>query len=151
MNRAAQLRLAFDRSFADAPTAASGGFVDVLAIRIGTEAYAIALADVAGLQVDVRITAVPTRSRELLGIAAVGGALASVYDLRFVLGVAAEAAPRWIVRVAAQPVAYAFDAFEGLVRLPGACSSFEHEGRTRVVLDLVAIDSLLRDRSGKEL
>ncbi|MEW4337677.1 hypothetical protein, partial [Chromobacterium vaccinii] len=49
---AASLREEFDRSFSLAPALPAAGSVNLLTIRIGTEPYAIRLADIRGLHAD---------------------------------------------------------------------------------------------------
>ena len=114
--RAAELRTAFDRAFAAPPRGDVEARQDLLAIRIGAEAYAVKLAEVRGLFADRKFTRVPGGDAALLGIAGFRGALVPVYSLAIVLGHAATQAPRWLVVAATAPVALAFEAFEGHVR-----------------------------------
>lgn len=117
--RAAELRRAFDQSFADAP---SGGNVPTeafLAIGVGSDNYALRLADISGLHADKKVTPLPSDVPDLLGVASFRGVLVPVYDLRVLLGYAAGPPPRWLVLVMPQtPVALAFDRFDGHLRLP---------------------------------
>jgi len=120
MQRAAELRLAFDSSFADAPAAASAPTTALLAIGVGSNSYALRLAEISGLYADKKITPVPTETRDLLGLTGFRGVLIPVYDLRSLLGysvitaTAAITMPRWLVLVASKtPVAMAFEQFDG--------------------------------------
>lgn len=131
---AAQLRHDFDQSFAQAPqeAAQAQGSEDYLAIRLGADAHALRLAEIAALAPLAALTRVPGPCPELLGLIGSRGRLVPVYDLRALLGYAAPALPRsatggppgtpglprWQVVLAAQPVALAFDSFEGHLRLP---------------------------------
>lgn len=131
---AAQLRHDFDQSFAQAPQEApeAAGSEDYLAIRLGADPHALRLAEIASLAPLAALTRVPGPCPELLGLIGSRGRLVPVYDLRALLGYAAPALPRqapggppgtqglprWQVVLAAQPVALAFDGFEGHLRLP---------------------------------
>lgn len=115
-DRAAELREAFDRSFAEAPPTAAA-LEDLLEIRLGALSYALRVIELAGLHGDIAITALPSRVPALLGIAAVRGAILPVYDLRLMLGLAADTTPRWVVIAAATPVGLACDGFDRHLRL----------------------------------
>lgn len=149
--RAAMLRRAFDRSFAEAPSARSTLVEDLLAIRIGSNAYAVRLAEITGLFADKQVTPVPSPVPELLGIVGFRGAVTPVYDLRALLGHRGSGVPRWIVVAAALPVGLAFDHFEGHLRVPRdaiAATAGEPGARGEVVRGdptrpIVAIPALL--------
>jgi len=118
--RAAELRTAFDRSFAAPVRADVAAKHDLLAIRIGAEPFAMRLSEVAGLFADRSITPVPGRHAALLGIAGFRGTVVPVYSLQRLLGHSGADTPRWLVIAAAAPVAFAFDAFEGHLRVTAA-------------------------------
>jgi len=110
---AADLRREFDLSFAQAWRAQTAPLRQLLAVRVGGDAYALDLDDIAGLVVDRRIVPIPTPVPELLGLAGFRGQVAAVYDLAALLGYPRRDGLRWIVLVRhAQLVALAFDAFE---------------------------------------
>jgi chemotaxis signal transduction protein len=115
--RAAELRLAFDRGFAQPIELDATVKTDLLAIRVGAETCAIRLREIAGLFVDKSITRIPGSAPALLGIAGFRGAILPVFDLQSLLGRSTAATPRWLVVAAGAPVALAFDAFEGQMRL----------------------------------
>jgi chemotaxis signal transduction protein len=126
--RAAELRSAFDRAFATALRGDAVSKADLIAIRVGGEACAIRLSEVAGLFADRKITPVSGSKAALLGIAGFRGALLPVYSLAALLrgsasialtprARAATPALRWLVVAAAAPLALAFDAFEGHLRV----------------------------------
>lgn len=115
--RAEELRQAFDRSFAEAVTE-EAPLEDFLAIGVGTDPYAIRLAEISALLADKPITRLPSPVPELLGIAGFRGAIVPVYDLRALLGYSVASPPRWVTIIAGTPVALAFDAFDGHLRLP---------------------------------
>ncbi len=107
------LRAEFDRGFAQAPRVAAAASLNMLAIRVAGEPYALHLDQIAGLYADRRIMALPTPLASLLGVTGFRGQIAPVYDLAALLGHVAGAAPRWLVLVrCAQPLALAFDQFE---------------------------------------
>ena len=111
--RADDLRSAFDRSFADAPRLATDIPVDLLAIRVAGDAYAIRLVEVAGLFVDRAVTPLPTNAPDLLGIAGFRAALVPVYDFGGLLGYPGRDTARWMVlTVGDRPVGLVFDVFE---------------------------------------
>jgi len=132
--RAAELRRAFDRSFADAPHQTTETLVDLLAIRVAGDPYVVRLADVAGLFVDRVVTPLPTRVPDLLGIAGFRVTLVPVYDLRPLLGYSTGGAPRWMISTVGEgPIAFAFDLFEEHLRVPhGALTSDDSRSRRYV-------------------
>jgi chemotaxis signal transduction protein len=125
-DRAAQWRLAFDQSFAQAARGHAAALEDFLAIGVGGIACALKLAEVAALQPLRAVTPCPGSRQELLGLCSFRGAVLPVYDLRRLLGHQVETdgrqgaaeVPAWLVVAKAAPVALAFDRFEGHLRLP---------------------------------
>lgn len=115
--RAAELRLAFDGGFAQPIEFDATVKIDLLAIRIGAETCAIRLREIAGLFVDKSVTRIPGSALALLGIAGFRGAILPVFNLQSLLARSTAATPRWLVIAAAAPVALAFDAFEGQMRV----------------------------------
>jgi chemotaxis signal transduction protein len=118
--RAGELRQAFDRSFSLPPEADAGAAnaESLLALRIGSHAYALRLTEVSGLFVDRKITWLPSPAAELLGIAGLRATLLPVYDLGMLLGYARTAAPRWLLVTAGVPVGLAFERFDGHLTVP---------------------------------
>jgi chemotaxis signal transduction protein len=116
-DRAAEMRREFDRSFADAPRAATEAPNDLVAIRIGGDPYALRVAEIAGLHVDRSIASVPSQIPELLGIAGFRGSLVPVFDLGALLGYPAATASRWLAIAAGTSIGFAFEAFDGHVRV----------------------------------
>jgi hypothetical protein len=126
VDRAAELRAAFDASFAAAPSAPPPQHRDVLRVRAGGVAHDLALAQVASLHASVRIVPVPSPVRELLGVVAVHGAVVPIYDLAAVLRCGAgPGGPRWIAIARGGEVGFAFDAFDGLARVDPALPAIE--------------------------
>ncbi len=117
--RARELRLAFDRGFTEPLHRDAAPSVALLAIRVGGEPCAIRLAAIAGLHADKVVTPVPGTDRTLLGMAGFRGAILPVYSLAALLGnLPGETVPRWLVIVAAAPVAFAFESLEGHLNVP---------------------------------
>jgi len=144
-NRAAELRTAFDRSFAEVVRAEGSERLDFLAVTIGADRYAIRLSEIAGLFADRKITPVPSRLGTLLGVAGFRGAIVPVHDLRALFGHSSPRAPRWLVLAAAMPVALAFDLFESHVRL--AADEIVPRARERGSTDYVRHVARMHDLS----
>jgi len=115
---AGEMRRAFDRTFTEAPSLGHDDVEDVLAIRLNGAPYAMRVRDVASVHADRAIVPVPGPEPALLGLAGIRSVIAPVYDLRLLLGGVGGGAPRWIVRARApQPIALAFDGFDGQHRV----------------------------------
>lgn len=114
-NRVTELREAFDRSFAQAPSTEAAAVENLLAIRVGPDPYVLRMNEVAGLFADKKVTRLPSPVSELSGIAGFRGAVLPVYDLATLLGYPRPASPRWLVVIAITPVALAFEEFDGYV------------------------------------
>lgn len=144
MSRASELRDEFDRSFAAAPAGDVATPYELLQIELAGEPYAIALAEIRSLHVDLAIVAVPTRAPALLGVIARRGAILPVYDLRRLLALPTTRPPRWVV--VAGENAFAFDHVAGhfsVAELPAGRVS-HHEGRAHPLVDFgVALQGAL--------
>jgi purine-binding chemotaxis protein CheW len=136
--RAEELRQAFDRSFAAAPTVRAGTVEGLLTIRVGTNGYAVRLTDVSGLYADKKISPLPSPVPELRGIAGLRGTLLPVYDLGMLLGLPRAAAARWLLVTAVTPVGLAFDGFEGYASVaPEALLQVRGDVRERHVREVL--------------
>jgi len=135
-DRAAEMRHAFDQSFAAAPATGTDVLQDFVAIQLGGHPHAVRIAELAGLFADRRVTRVPGRRSELLGIASVRGALVPVFDLAASLGYPATAASRWLMIATARSFAFAIESFEGHVRVPASAiaPSADHSAHVREVM-----------------
>lgn len=110
---AADLREAFDRSFAVAPALEPPQLENFLAVRVSGDPYAIRSGGILAIHVDRRVAPLPSALPALLGVAGFRGQLMPVYDLAALIGGAARAAPRWLaVARAREAVALAFESFE---------------------------------------
>jgi chemotaxis signal transduction protein len=136
--RLLELRQSFDRAFTE-PLAEGDAeaTVELLAIRIGRDPFALRLVEIAALEADRTITPVPSDHPELLGIAGVRGGVVAVFDLGALLGAPRSEGVRWLVLAKGAPLAFAFSAFDGqLVVRPEALASAEpgRAGRVREVV-----------------
>jgi chemotaxis signal transduction protein len=114
---AGALRREFDRAFAQPAGTGDAGEVDLLALRVAGEPYALRLAAVAALATDRRIAPLPGVPG-LLGLAGVRGSVVAVYGLRSLLGLPPGAPPRWIALLRRdRTVGLAFDELDGTLRL----------------------------------
>jgi chemotaxis signal transduction protein len=126
---ATALRSSFDAGFAVAATSMTQPLESLLAIRVGSDPYALRLSQIAGLHADLRIVAIPSPVAQLLGIVGLRGTMAPVYDLAALLRYPSAANPRWMVlAVGSQPVGLAFEGFEAHVQVPkGSLADEDHE------------------------
>ena len=85
-DRVTELRDAFDRSFAQAPSTEAAAVENLLAIRVGAHPYALRMAEVSGLFADKKVTRLPSPVPEFSGIAGFRGVVLPVYDLAMLLG-----------------------------------------------------------------
>ena len=145
-DKVAELRRAFDQSFAEAPPLDVAALEDLLDVRFGPTAYALRVTEISGLFAGVKITPLPTAVPELLGIAGIRGSILPVYDLRVLLGYAVDARPRWLAVAAGAPVGLAFDRFEGHVRVRRDALMPQGPGETamRHVREVVHREGLVR-------
>jgi chemotaxis signal transduction protein len=144
--QAVELRLAFDGAFAEAARQDATPMEDLLALRVGREPYALRLSEINGLFVDRKITRLPGGPAALLGFAGFRGAVAPAYDLQILLGRPAVQTLRWLVVASAAPVAFAFEAFEGHLRVPSSAITPRQAGEHshRLIRDFVSIGGVAR-------
>ena len=114
------LRQEFDRSFALPWREAAADSIDLLAIRVGTQAYALDVAELGGIAADLWVTPVPSPTPALCGLVGMRGGLVAVFDLATLLGEAPGAeVPRWVgVCRGNLEIAVAFHTLEGHLRVP---------------------------------
>lgn len=122
MRRAADLALAFDRTFGEPHAGAAEETEGLLTLRTGAGTYAVRLAEIAGLFADRTIVRLPSPVPEFIGVVGLRQDVVPVYSLQGLLGdVMRGDAPRWlIIARAAHPVAFAFDQFEVYLRVPAS-------------------------------
>jgi purine-binding chemotaxis protein CheW len=128
VTRAAALRRAFDRSFAEPPRAGTEEVEALLTLRVGGDAYAVKLADITGLVADRKIVSLPSAAPGFLGIAGLRGSMVPVWSLGALLGCGpTRQAPRWLILVgdgaSRQAVGLAFEQFDGHLTIPRSALS----------------------------
>ena len=117
-DQAGELRRLFDRAFAEPVRGDVASTDDLLAFRIGSEPYALRLTEIAGLFAGRRISRLPGSHGAFLGLVGFRGSIVPAYDLQVLLGRPALDAPRWLAVASAALVAFAFETFEGHLRVP---------------------------------
>jgi chemotaxis signal transduction protein len=120
--RLAELRQAFDASFALPPAPPRDDTVDLLAVTVGADRVAIPLTTMSGLVADRVVTPLPGSPPDLLGVAGLRGHLVPVYDLARVSGRAwqpvVSAPRRWLILAGGSPAfAVAVDRVDGHLRV----------------------------------
>jgi chemotaxis signal transduction protein len=117
----ATLRRHFDEGFAAPAASRFERLEDLLAIRVGSDPFALRLSEIAGLHVGVKIVPVPSPTTLLLGIVGIRGVMAPIYDLAALLRYPPAAKSRWFVFARApQPVGFAFESFESHLQVSPA-------------------------------
>ena len=145
-----ELRTAFDAEFAAALPSPESGRRDVLCIQVAREPYAIRLGDIASLHAELRVVALPARAPELLGVAAIRATVVPIYDLAVALGMSGAAAKRWAVVHRAGTAGFAFERYDGHVRIAETAISTASRsgpiagqlviaGRPRLIIDLDSV------------
>lgn len=114
--QAAALKKSFDAGFAQPRQQPQTDSLDLLAVRLAGEPWAIPLSAMAGLYSDKKITPLPGNTPGLLGLAGFRGTLVPVYDLAARIGLAPAAAPRWLVLAKERRIALAFADLDGHLR-----------------------------------
>ena len=133
-DRAAELRQAFDRTFALPPPQAAQEPEDLLAISIAGDPYAIRVPEIVGIVAGRTVISVPAAASHLLGLAGIRGQIVPVFGLASILGYGlASDSPRWVILCAGEEaIALAFADFEGYLRLPkSSLYAEENHGNTR--------------------
>lgn len=137
------LRDAFDRGFAEPYPPPRRDSLAVIALSIAGNGYAIRLEQIASIHVDVRVGAVPSKARGLVGLATIRNIIVPVHDLGVMLGHRmVPVGGRWIVVGRGDaPRAWSFETLDGQVRIEppagGTVSGLlEIAGRSRRVIDL---------------
>lgn len=118
--RVAELRRAFDESFAAPPRSGREETEDLLCFRIRGDAYAFRVREIAGVALAGRVAPLPSRTHELLGVSGHRGSLVPVYSLAGLLGYAqGRESPRWMALLGdREPLGLALGELEGFMRVP---------------------------------
>jgi len=129
---AAQLRQAFDSTFALPPFLTSPEVEDLLTIRVAGDPYAIRLFDIAEMVSGRRVVSVPAVTPDLLGLAGIHGGIVPVFGLSSILGYGPDPGPpQWMILCGAEePIALAFSDFEGYLQLPSSALHADENFRT---------------------
>jgi purine-binding chemotaxis protein CheW len=116
--RLTELRDGFDAAFARPATLTSStASIGLLAIRVGGEAYAIRIDELADVQKRCPVAKLPGAHPGQLGIAGVRGRLVPVYSLAALLGRGDSGAWSWLAICGTErPLGLAFDELEGYVQ-----------------------------------
>lgn len=160
----AELRRAFDETFALPAVRPAEDCEPMIAIRVAGQALALRALEIAALVKRNRILPVPSCVPELLGLAGGRGVLVAVYDLAPFVGLSRCAGePQWLAIAKGEPqLALAFDEIEGLVEVgrtsvyaDSAAPSPRHVRQlaqigpgTRAVVDITAIMATIRAKAG---
>ena len=164
---AAALRRLFDESFAAPAASMTQRLEGLLAIRVGSDPYALRLSEIAGLHVGVKIVPVPSPAAQLLGIVGIRGMMAPIYDLAALLRSPPAANSRWfIIARGPKPVGFAFETFEshlqvsqsslanGDVEDAGTGAPKQHmrgtvraAGALRPIIHLASVLEMIRDKN----
>lgn len=159
-DRAAAMRDAFDRGFAQPRAIDRLDSERLLALAVGGDPYVLRMEEIASLSVDRRITPLPSPVPAFSGIVGLRGAILPVYDLARLLGYPAAGQTRWLAVLSAAPVVVAFAAFDGYIVRAGGSIAFEAAGResrhvrvvarapdfVRPVISLVSVLDAIRRR-----
>lgn len=161
-SRPEELRRAFDRAFSEPPVVTEES-EPLLAFRVAEAALTFRLAEIAGLFAERTVVPLPSHAREFLGILVLRRDVVPVYSLRALLGhTMTVGPPRWLVLARAAKVAFAFDEFDGYLRVPvsafllaegddvrkHAPAAVQHGDGRRGVVSVEALIATIKDRCG---
>jgi chemotaxis signal transduction protein len=128
--RVAELRRAFDTSFAEPIETGGEELASALAIRAGDRLLAARIEELSGVEACRRLVPLPGGAPELLGLTGVRGQLVAVYDLAGLLNDAGARAPasgaaevtfRWLLLCAGSPeIGLAIEQIDGYLRFSSA-------------------------------
>jgi chemotaxis signal transduction protein len=114
--RIAEIRASFDNAFALPPSEATAASIGLLAIRVGSDGYAIRMTELSDVQGVRKVVPLPGARPEMIGLAGIRGRLVPVYSLAALLGQATPASWTWLAICGTeQPLGLTFDDLEGYV------------------------------------
>ena len=135
---AAEMRRAFDQTFAAAEPSTAGESDDFLAVRVGGRPFVLPVLDLVRIETRRKVVALPGSNPWLLGLASTQGQVVPVFSLELVLGLpATDAAKPWLAVCSRDdPFGLAFEALEGYARIPraevlGATGADTHHGHAQ--------------------
>lgn len=159
LQRAAQLRRAFDRSFAEPPPPLPPPTSDFIAIGVGADTLALRVSEIDALHADTTVVPVPSPVPEFMGLAGFRGKLTPVYDLAALLGYPSSSG-RWLALADRRSVAFAFDRYHEHFRIEASAAVAGRSGNRRhihsiaqqgdrawPIVDLVSLVAALRQRA----
>jgi chemotaxis signal transduction protein len=121
LDRVAELRRAFDRTFQLPYQLTTKSVEPMIAFRTAGVALAVRVQHITGVIKRGVILPVPSIVPELLGVAAVRGLLVPVFNLAALLVLPPSGEPQWFLLVNREtPIAFAFDGLEGRVEVDRA-------------------------------
>ncbi len=141
------LRRAFDEGFSAPATAGTALQVDMLAIGVAEQNLIVRLDEVGRIARLRKRVPVPGARPQLLGLVAIQDRLLALFSLAALLGQRGSEAEPWLLLPAGdQPVALAFDRFDGLVRVGQAALARGDgaEGDRSLAGGLVRVGDLVR-------
>jgi purine-binding chemotaxis protein CheW len=148
LDKAAELRATFDRTYAVSPCSQTLERIeDLLSIRLDGNPYALRTAELSAFTRAPRIVAVPSPIPELLGLCGIRGGVVPVYSLSALFSHRREDQERWCVLCGSEePVAFAFSDFEGYVRaVQSQVYAARHEdGTSEHVTQVIRINEIIR-------
>jgi len=98
-----RLARAFDGEFALPIATENTEFIDFLVVRLGVDWYAVRVDELAGVQAKKAVQRLPEAPRHCVGLAAVRGLVAAVYDLGGLLGSPSPDRLCWFFQTLADP------------------------------------------------
>jgi chemotaxis signal transduction protein len=160
IDRAGEMRQAFDHAFALRASVAAADVEDLLAIRVAGEAYAVRVRDIIEIATKCKVVPVPAAAHDLLGLAGIRGAIVPVFGLASILGHAQEPV-RWIISCSSHdPIALGFSELEGHLRVarssiyanttpprPYLTELARDDGEVRAMIAIPQLVATLRTRS----
>jgi chemotaxis signal transduction protein len=155
---AAEMRRAFDQTFAAPEPPPAGESDDFLAVRVGGRPFALPVLELVRIESRRKVVALPGSNPWLLGLASTQGKVVPVFSLELVLDLpATPAAKPWLAICSREePFGLAFEALEGYARTPraevlGATGPDAHRavravGALRPVVSLAAVTAAVRGK-----
>jgi purine-binding chemotaxis protein CheW len=111
------LRQDFDDGFTRSIATRENSSHDLLAIRVAGAAFALRVAEVAGIFTDSKLVSFPSNVQAFSGLVGFRGTVVPIYDLAVLLHAAHLEPRRWLVLSNAANIGFAFDTFEGHLRI----------------------------------
>lgn len=168
LNKLAEMRTAFDRTYAVPPPSQSvDQKEDLLQLRLAGNPYALRTSEISAFARAPKTIAVPSPAPELEGVAGNRGGVVPIYSLSAIFGYGREQHGRWCALcLRDEPIGFVFGEFEGYVRVVRSqiyagrqedltCQHVKQVIRTgeilRPIVSLPSIVELIKKRCGREL